>query len=403
MSTYGGLSSSFGQGEPVSEKSLLSGDSSSRLEFTSSCGATMLRVAGGPFTVGSPETETGRSAYEQRRDGALLHDFYLGKTPITQRQFESVMGQNPSDHPDAPADAPVDSVCWEQVDEFCRRLTSIDHEAHVLPSGWLYRLPTEVEWEIACRAGSDLPQYGELDAIAWYAANAQDTLHSVGQKEPNRWGFHDMLGNVWEWCQDWFHREHRKHAVRGGSYFNTSKFCRAAAREGYGMSRYVGFRVMATQPGPLDLLPAVDQLPSVPEKTSIYTAIKGNDRRLAQQLLIEDSSVLESMDEVPPPVHWCIYQDRPDMLSWLLDRGANIERREQDHGATPLDCAIVMRHKAIIPLLISRGANTKRALEVARNGLAGRFETYGLQRDGYQEIVQLLIDCGCEEPSRNSS
>jgi formylglycine-generating enzyme required for sulfatase activity len=170
-------------------------------EFQSSAGGVMIRVPAGSFTMGSPESEDGHRAWEQQREVTFGSDFYLGKTPVTQDQFEAVTGTNPTGH-ERIGNAPVDSVSWEQANEYCQKLTKLDREAGVLPDGWEYRLPTEAEWEYACRAGSSEPRHGEPQDVAWYQDNAEGKPHAVGQKTRNPWGFHDMLGNVWEWCQD---------------------------------------------------------------------------------------------------------------------------------------------------------------------------------------------------------
>src|SRR5262249_5214441 len=156
--------------------------------------------------------------------------------------------------------APVDSVSWESANEYCRKLNTLDREAGLLPGDWEYRLPTEAEWEYACRAGSSAPRHGPPLDVGWYHANAEERPHAVGPKTGNAWGFQDMLGNVWEWCQDWFHVANRCRSVRGGSYFNSARFCRAAQRWGWNPNsrgRYCGFRVLAARTGSFGLSPPI--------------------------------------------------------------------------------------------------------------------------------------------------
>jgi ankyrin repeat protein len=101
------------------------------------------------------------------------------------------------------------------------------------------------------------------------------------------------------------------------------------------------------------------------------------------------------VDIVPPPLQYCIYEDKPEWVEWLLDHGADIEHREQDYGATPLTTAVVHRHKRIIRIFVQRGADATRAMDVAQRGLAGDFEDDpSLDREGYREIVELLRELG---------
>jgi hypothetical protein len=121
-----------------------------------------------------------------------------------------------------------------------------------------------------------------------------------------------------------------------------------------------------------------------------------NDFGLALRIITADPAAIESVDGIPPPLHDCIYRDRPEWLEWLLKHGAAIERRDQDYGSTPLTTAVVMRQKRMIPILVRRGAKTEGALQRARNGLAGAYEgaDASLDREGYREIVELLQTLG---------
>jgi hypothetical protein len=127
--------------------------SSSTSEFQSSVGGVMIRVPAGSFMMGSPESEDGHRVWEQQREVTFSNDFSLGKTPVTQEQYAAVTGENPTDH-ERIGDAPVDSVTWGSANDFCQKLTQLDRAAGKLPDGWEYRLPTEAEWDYACRAGS---------------------------------------------------------------------------------------------------------------------------------------------------------------------------------------------------------------------------------------------------------
>ncbi|MEO6390493.1 MAG: formylglycine-generating enzyme family protein [Pyrinomonadaceae bacterium] len=125
----------------------------------------------------------------------ISQGFYLGKTEVTQAQWKAVMGVNPSSNKGD--NMPVQEVSWDDVMEFIRLLNSQS-------GGAIYRLPTEAEWEYACRAGTTGPYAGDLDAMAWYDANSDQKTHPVGQKQPSAWGLYDMHGNVLEWVQDWY-------------------------------------------------------------------------------------------------------------------------------------------------------------------------------------------------------
>ena len=368
-------------------------------EFRTSAGGVMRRAPAGSFTLGSPETELGHRVWERQRTVTFDRDFYLGQTPVTQREYEAVTGSNPTDHEAVPQ-APVDALTWDEANAYCRKLSEIDRESGVLPADWEYRLPTEAEWEYACRAGSSEPRYGPPKEVAWHFDNAENKPHAVGEKEPNAWGFHDKLGNLWEWCQDWFYNANPSRSARGGSYFNSVQFCRAAQRWGWNPNsrgRYCGFRLLAAPNGPFELTPPLDEFPKQPRPPSIYDAMDTNDFELARKIVAENPAAVETVDAIPPPLHTCVYQDNPEMLAWLLDHGATIERLEQDYGSTPLNTAVVMRRERIIRILVERGADTSGAMDRAQRGLAGEFEDdAALSREGYRAIVELLRELGVD-------
>ena len=201
---------------------------------------TMIYVAPGSFMMGSPSTEEGRKDDETQHHVTLTKGYWLGETEVTQAQWESVMGSNPSYFKGA--SRPVEQVSWEDCQAF---IAMVNHEARRQFGGG-FRLPTEAEWEYACRAGSkgSYAGTGKLDDMGWYSDNSGNHTHGVKGKEANAWGFYDMHGNVFEWCQDWYD-EYQSGAVtdptgsasgdgrvlRGGSWYSNAWSCRSAGRD----------------------------------------------------------------------------------------------------------------------------------------------------------------------------
>ena len=215
----------------------------------------------GRFQMGSPEGEEGRDSDEgPQHEETIPSGFWMFDTPCTQALWEAVMGENPS-HFKGP-DRPVESVSWDQCQEFLQRLNA-------RCTGLELKLPSEAQWEYACRAGRETPRYREdLNEIAWYSENSQGETHPVGQKDPNDWGLYDTLGNVWEWCEDVWTEDYNKkkearapraasapRVIRGGSWRNDARYVRAACRyhdEPSYRYRDLGFRCAEFRaPGPV--------------------------------------------------------------------------------------------------------------------------------------------------------
>jgi len=221
----------------------------------------LVRIPVGKFVMGSPVTEKDHGYDEVQHEVTISKPFYMGVTEVTQAQYYAVMGTNPS-HFEGEAN-PVESVFWNDAAEFCKKLSEKTRQA--------IRLPTEAEWEYACRAGTTTAfSFGDdVSAIgdyAWYGANTHLTTHPVGQKKPNAWGLYDMHGNVWEWCANWY-GDYPNGAVtdpqgaasgtyrvlRGGAGNSGPGVCRSAYRGHYspGSPDYLfGLRVVVSVSAP---------------------------------------------------------------------------------------------------------------------------------------------------------
>lgn len=161
-------------------------------------GLQLVPIPGGTFQMGSEQGHSDERPLTQ----VTLRDFALGKTEVTQSQWQAVMRGNPSRF--RGGDQPVENVSWDNAMAFCRRLTERARAAGKLPEGFEFTLPTEAQWEYACRAGTTGNYAGDLEAMAWFDSNSELKTHPVGTKRANAWGLHDMHGNVLEWCRDWF-------------------------------------------------------------------------------------------------------------------------------------------------------------------------------------------------------
>ena len=214
--------------------------------------------------MGSPDGQG--SDDEHPRHQVTVAPFYIGKYPVTQAQWQAVMGNNPSHF--TGADRPVERVSWDDCQEFLRKLNATveTHGRASLP----FRLPTEAEWEYACRAGSEtIWHFGDdpaqLGTYAWFSENSDGETHPVGQLQPNAFGLHDMHGNVWEWCADTWHNNYDGaptdgsawesgdsgwHVLRGGSWYHEAKNLRCAVRgrklRQYRRYIYWGFRLVCS-------------------------------------------------------------------------------------------------------------------------------------------------------------
>jgi formylglycine-generating enzyme required for sulfatase activity len=230
-------------------------------EITNDLGMSFVYIPSGAFTMGSPTDELGRNDDETQHQVTLTKGFYMQTTEVTQGQWQAVMGNNPSQFQDCGDDCPVEKVSWDDAQAFIKRLNAKDNANK-------YRLPTEAEWEYACRAGTDNQfsfgdNVNQLGEYAWYRENSNERTHPVAQKKPNPWGLFDMHGNVWEWCQGWYGDYPSgsltdpkgpswgaSRVLRGGSWIDFPSYLRSAVQIAYhptGSDNIVGFRLARTK------------------------------------------------------------------------------------------------------------------------------------------------------------
>jgi len=235
----------------------------------------MVYIPSGKFMMGAPETEENSRDTERPQHHVTVPAFFMGRYPITQAQYEAVMGKNPSQFKDKPDSdrRPVENVSWDGANEFCKRLSDLTNRE--------YQLPSEAQWEYACRAGTTTPfHFGETISTELANYNGNYT-YANGEKGlyreettpvgyfgvANEFGLSDMHGNVWEWCLDTWHNNYKgapmdgsarielnktSHLLRGGSWINFPRNCRSACRNNLDRDNhyyYFGFRVLSHAPG----------------------------------------------------------------------------------------------------------------------------------------------------------
>ena len=203
----------------------------------------MVKVEGGTFMMGEKHSLLGGIGEDNEEHQVTLSSFSIGRAPVTQREWQAVMGNNPSHFKGD--DLPVESVSWDDCQEFIRKLNKMTHMN--------FRLPTEAEWEFAARGGNKSKNYkysgsNNIDTVAWYNGNSDGKTHSICQKKPNELGLYDMSGNIWEWCQDWYDKNYydnspkinpcnnkkaSRRVYRGGGWYSDVSSCRIAYRNNF--------------------------------------------------------------------------------------------------------------------------------------------------------------------------
>jgi formylglycine-generating enzyme required for sulfatase activity len=241
--------------------------------LSNSIGMIFVQIPIGEFTMGTPFSEDPSALSEERPQHRvrITQPFYLAVYEVTQTQYQRVMGTTPNHRLECGGDAAIENLSWEDARSFCQKLGELPAEGL---AGRTYRLPSEAEWEYACRAGG-MTRYSFGDSAevlgdyAWYKGNSEQERHAVGQRKPNAWGLYDMHGNVWEWCDD-VHADYHEYAVdanqcpssysrsssnghvlRGGCWLSDAFECRAGKRRFGSADLRVhdfGFRVVCVTP-----------------------------------------------------------------------------------------------------------------------------------------------------------
>lgn len=213
-------------------------------------------IPSGHFSMGSPLSELGRFSDERQHRVSIKKGFLLAETECTQEQWMLLMTNNPSYFKGQ--NRPVEQVTWDDAMMFCEKLNQYQLSKKLIPKSCLWRLPTEAEWEYACRSGVQEAYSGDIMLAGWVHENSKMMTHPSGIKDPNLWGLYDMHGNVWEWCFDWYNeydvglhddpvskKVSMGKTFRGGGWFLEARYSRSAARRWSAQNlrySYVGFR-----------------------------------------------------------------------------------------------------------------------------------------------------------------
>jgi len=222
-----------------------------RIELAEGVKMALILIPAGQFVMGSSKGQKDKCADEMPAHRVTItRPFYMGKYEVSQEEWQAVMGENPARYKGE--GKPIENISWQQCQKFLEKLNALVPDAR-------FRLPTEAQWEYACRTGTETPfSYGndlDYEALKEYAvygrkfksvSETEDTTEPVGKKKPNPWGLYDMHGNVWEWCHDWYNKDYYKRSprddpqgpeagrwkvLRGGSWMSKPEVCRSAFRD----------------------------------------------------------------------------------------------------------------------------------------------------------------------------
>ena len=405
----------------------------------------LMWVPAGSFTMGGLAFEVmWDSDYSPKRPVRLTRGFWIGQTEVTQSQYKEVMGgSNPSHF--RGDDLPVEAMNWEDANRFCEELTL--RERASLPDGYVFRLPTEAEWEYAARGGDRSRGFSfsggnDFDAVAWYDGNSGKMTHPVGKKAANELGIFDMSGNAWEWCYDWYQDSYSGLAnedplgpptgdarvVRGGCYHDYEKYVSSRSSDfpTAMMMRGGGFRVVLAVPVQSAEVSIRSRI-SPQDSATINEYAKEGDLAGIIRRIQRGENVNERDGNGAVPLMWAVSGGHQAVVKWLVDNGADMNAKDNDgkmavqiaadigandsityllgHGAdvnardneglTPLMLAVYKGHVGAVKILTDNGA------EVDVRDPDGHTPLFAASTLGYLDIVNILKEKGSDVNTRN--
>ena len=316
----------------------------------------------GEFIMGSPKDEANRRDNETQHQVTLTRGFWMLETPVTQEMWESVMGKNPSRFQGAKL--PVERISWKDCQEFVGGLNDLATPVGlVIPAGLKFAMPTEAQWEYACRAGTTTAYYSGGALNARLANFETRTTSEVGSFPANAWGLRDMHGNVWEWCADGYSGDYSSepatdplgvsprqnaYVVRGGSFYDNSWFSRSASRKDYGPTSrdyHIGFRLALVSTGEtVDVVDTPGDQPGQPNRGAAKD-ISGS----VEQFLIDSGWPGEKKEDAASAIYKVVLNDRPYNMIYFVRKN-----EEQLVVLATLDEKVAESHRAAVNAFLTR-------------------------------------------------